>query len=535
MDFGRLMAVYKESHYWTFSFSWCPDLPGFANLEGLVPKMSSSVRKNIICKLSEISIVMKRSMWLIWLSFFAFTLEAQKTNSNKAPYPYGNPVIKHRYTADAAPRVMPDGRVWMVTSVDNEDGGGYSTMHTYHSFSSADLVNWVDHGEILNIKDVRGENDPEGEDWALWAPDLIYFRGKYYLFFPIRILYTSNGYEEKSRKTKSYIAVAVSDSPDKKFTVINPKIEGTQGIDPSVFIDDDGEIYLYYGAHFGAKLKENMIEIVDPVKMRLDDDTFMEAIWMNKYNGKYYVSYHTHYDKPVDPHNPDDPSRKKSLLSYCIGDSPLGPFQYGGILNHELGVNVKDSPKLPGEDYVPWRLFQSNHGGIVEYHGQEYLFYHTSALSSWRQDAFQGPGTWTQRSVCIDSLKYGNDGYIKPVQQSLSGVNKVVIKQPYQIVLQRKSIKLKKDINVLEYKNINMGSGYYYSGIHIIADEFPVIAEIRLGTPDGKLAGTVIAQHSGIHETFLRGANKSHDVFVVIKGKAGVKKIRLFAGAPLKM
>ncbi|MBK8656386.1 MAG: hypothetical protein IPN20_21300 [Haliscomenobacter sp.] len=68
----------------------------------------------------------------------------------------------------------------------------------------------------------------------------------------------------------------------------------------------------------------------------------------------------------------------------------------------------------------------------------------------------------------------------------------------------------------------------------IIADEFPVIAEIRLGTPDGKLAGTVIAQHSGIHETFLRGANKSHDVFVVIKGKAGLKD-SMFAGAPLKV
>lgn len=70
-------------------------------------------------------------------------------------------------------------------------------------------------------------------------------------------------------------------------------------------------------------------------------------------------------------------------------------------MNYELGVGVKNGPNLPGYDYVPWRLTQSNHGGIVEYHGQEYLFYHTSALSSWRQDRFQGPGTWTQRSVCI--------------------------------------------------------------------------------------------------------------------------------------
>jgi hypothetical protein len=55
-----------------------------------------------------------------------------------------------------------------------------------------------------------------------------------------------------------------------------------------------------------------------------------------------------------------------------------------------LGVNVNEGPKYKDKNYVPWRLYQSNHGGIVEYHGQEYLFYHTSALSSWRQDEFKG-------------------------------------------------------------------------------------------------------------------------------------------------
>ncbi|MEL7118286.1 MAG: family 43 glycosylhydrolase, partial [Bacteroidota bacterium] len=167
-------------------------------------------------------------------------------------YPYGNPVITHMYTADAAPHVMPDGRVWMVTSVDHEEGGGYATMHKYHTFSSADLVNWVDHGEVLNVWEVLGSNqEPENEDWALWAPDMIYHRGKYYLYFPIRILHTDTLRPNGGRVVTSYIAVAESESPDQKFTVINPKIEGTRGIDPSVFIDDDGEKYLYFGNHWG--------------------------------------------------------------------------------------------------------------------------------------------------------------------------------------------------------------------------------------------------------------------------------------------
>ena len=127
---------------------------------------------------------MKKMILLVLIAGLA-ALHAQdyerplKTNVNETPYPYNNPVITHMYTADAAPHVMPDGRVWMVTSVDLMEGGGYSTMHSYHTFSSADMVNWTDHGEVLHINDLIGGEEPESEDWALWAPDMIYRYGKY--------------------------------------------------------------------------------------------------------------------------------------------------------------------------------------------------------------------------------------------------------------------------------------------------------------------------------------------------------------------
>ena len=264
----------------------------------------------------------------------------------------------------------------------------------------------------------------------------------------------------------------------------------------------------------------------------------MEAIWMNKRNGKYYVSYHTHYEKPIDPENPDDPNRLKSRLDYSIGDSPLGPFKYMGIMNYELGVNVKNGPKLPGKDYVPWRLFQSNHGGIVEFHGQEYLFYHTSALSSWRQDEFKGPGTWTQRSVCVDKLNYNPDGTIIPVQQTLEGVPEVKIDQPYDIILQEKNIRVSDENNVLEFKKINLGTGYYYFGL--MADNISerINAKIYLDKPDGLLIGTAVIKSNGIAETLLRNAKGSRTVYIVFEGKLqsgiNVSELRFFAGSPRK-
>jgi arabinoxylan arabinofuranohydrolase len=473
---------------------------------------------------------------LFILTAGAQTVPATKKNVNTKPYPYGNPVIRHMYTADAAPRVMPDGKVWMVTSVDHEDGGGYSTMHSYHAFSTTDMVNWTDHGEIFNIVDaLQGKPEPENEDWALWAPDMIYRNGKYYLYYPVRILYRSGGYDEKTRKTRSYIAVAVSDAPDKRFKVLKPHIEGTGGIDPAVFMDDDGQAYLYYGSHMGAKLKENMYEIDGkPIKLDVGDEHFMEAIWMHKRNNKYYVSYHSHYGKPIDPENPDDPKRLKSVLDYGISDNPFGPFKHMGTMNYELGVNVNEGPKYKDKNYVPWRLYQSNHGGIVEYHGQEYLFYHTSALSSWRQDEFKGPGTWTQRSVCIDSLKYNADGTIIPVQQTLKSVDKVSINQAFEINLLKKPLQLNAKKLSLKFKNVKLGTGYYYFGIKACNVSKPTRAEIRLDKPNGKLVGTVLINKNGIWECSLREAKGKRNVYVIFDSAIDVESMRFFAGNPKK-
>lgn len=488
----------------------------------------------------------------------AQTVPGRKENVNTEPYPYNNPVIRHMYTADAAPRVYADGRVWMVTSVDHEDGGGYSTMHKYHTFSSADMVNWTDHGEVLNVWDVLGsDTEPEGEDWALWAPDMIYHDGLYYLYYPVRILFTSHGYEETSRKTTSYIGVAVSEAPDKKFRVINPKIEGTQGIDPAVFIDDDGQKYLYYGQHWGAKLKDNMIELDGkPVRLDVGVDDFMEAIWMHKHNDKYYVSYHTHYGKPINPENPDDSERGKSQLDYVVGDNPLGPFTYGGVMNYELGVNVDEGPKYPGKNFVPWRLFQSNHGGKVEFHGQDYLFYHTSALSSWRQDEFKGPGTWTQRSVCIDYLNYNPDGSIVPVQQTLGSVAPVVVNQPFAVDLLCKKPKLTKSVKTvnkafevrgngeISYKKINLGTGYYYFEVDVEECAGNAKIEVRKGSADGQLMGTILLNENSIFinegkaQIAVRNASGNTDVhLVVINENNNVLRFsnpRFLAGSPKK-
>ena len=469
-------------------------------------------------------------IFFIYVSLVGYISAQVKQNVNNAPYPYGNPVICHMYTADAAPHVMPDGRVWMITSVDNEKGGGYSTMHCYHAFSSSDMVNWTDHGEIFHVNDIRPKDAPISDKWAVWAPDFIYKDGKYYLYIPIRIQHGTESSQEK-RKVTAYIAVAESNSLTERFKVLTPKIEGTKGIDPAVFRDTDGKIYLYWGAHMAAQLKDNMYEFVDkPVKLDVDTNRFMEAIWMNLHDGKYYLSYHTKYGNKINKDNPDDPNREPSELAYSVGKSPVGPFKYGGVMNYELGVGVKNGPKLPGYDYVPWRITQSNHGGIVEYHGQEYLFYHNSALSSWRQDRFNGPGTWTQRSVCIDKLNYNEDGSIIPVKQTIEGVSAIKNNQPAFVKLSLNQVFLSNGESVSESK-VNLGTGYYYFSIIASEVKSPVKIEVRIGSENGKLLGTLLVKKDGYVDTSLIEAKGEQTIFLkILGGSASLSNCTFYAG-----
>ncbi len=476
--------------------------------------------------------------------------QKNKKNTNEKPYPFGNPVIRHMYTADASPKVMPDGRLWMVTSVDHKDGGGYGTMHAIHAFSTDDMVTWIDHGEILGIDDF---NVPKGEDWAIWAPDVIYRNGTYYLYFPMRNI-LENG------KTDRYVAVATSDRMDKRFKITNPRMKGVEvaGLDPSVFIDDDGKAYLYWNQSLMGVLSDDMLDIQGKMfKLDYGSNNFMEASWMHKKNGKYYFNYHTKYDGKLDVNNPDNESRAKSELHYSLGDSPRGPLKHMGIINYELGVNVMNGPKLPGFDFVPWRMTQSNHGGVVEYHGKEYFFYHTSALSSWKQDEFKNGGSWTQRSVCVDYLNYNEDGSVVPVQQTIEGVEKITIDQPFSIPLKsnltknstniiskKNSFSFKKD-GLLVFEKVKMGTGYYYFEIQLQKSADDVFIEIRKGNPNGLLMGTLlinnesISKNAGKVQSFLRGANGTDDIYLVLKNPTN-KTVKfsapnLFAGSPNKL
>ena len=289
-----------------------------------------------------------------------------------------NPVIRDQFTADPTARVF-NGKMYLFPSHDIPAPESFPRkdwfcMADYHVFSSSNLTDWTDHGVIVSQEKVDWVNPAS---FSMWAPDCIGRNGKYYFYFPANVK-TGRGFG---------IGVATADKPEGPYTPLSEPIANVRGIDPSVFIDKDGQAYIYYslGRIFAAKLKENMTELAsEPVVIGdLPTKGLVEGPFFFERNGIYYMTY---------PHVENTIER----LEYAIGDNPLGPFKVTGVIMDETPMGT-------------W----TNHHSLVQYNNQWYLFYHNSAYS---------PKFDKNRSVCIDSLSFNEDGTIRKVIPTNRGV-----------------------------------------------------------------------------------------------------------------
>ena len=313
------------------------------------------------------------------------------------------PLITHIYTADPSAHVFQN-QLYIYPSHDlghdrpeTMEGDQYD-MEDYHVFSLENMHSLpVDHGEILHVDDVP---------WAekqMWAPDAAFKNDTYYFYFPA-----------KDYDGIFHIGVATSESPAGPFTAQPEPIPGSFSMDPCVFIDEDGQAYMYFGGLWGGQLEKWQTGAFDPdgteprrtepalgprvARMSPDmlsfdgpieevsitdqdgqpllagnhEQRFFEAAWVHKYNGTYYLSYST-----GDTH----------YIAYATSQSPMGPFVFRGyILEPVLG----------------W----TTHHSIVEFQGKWYLFYHDSSLSG---------GVSHKRCVKVAELVYDADGGIPTI------------------------------------------------------------------------------------------------------------------------
>lgn len=311
-----------------------------------------------------------------------------------------NPIVRNQFSADPSARVFGD-RVYVFPSHDiiATPGKGrvdWFCMEDYHVFSSANLTDWTDHGMIVTQNKVPWVRP---DSYSMWAPDCIERNGKYYFYFPTSPKDTAFG-------RGFTVGVAIADKPEGPYVPQPTPIKGLRGIDPNVFIDKDGQAYIYWsqGNIYGAKLKENMVELDSEVFTLKDlpapNQGLKEGPYVFERNGIYYLTF---------PHV----ANKIERLEYAISDKPLGPFKMTGVIMDESPTNC-------------W----TNHHSIIQFKNQWYLFYH---------DRDYSPNFDKARSVRADSLSFNDDGTIKKVTPTLRGIG--VTKASAEIQMDRFSAK----------------------------------------------------------------------------------------------
>jgi hypothetical protein len=270
-----------------------------------------------------------------------------------------------------------NGRYYLYPTTD-----GYASWSSpyYKAFSSPDLVNWTDHGVILD----HGP-DVSWADNSAWAPAVVAKNGRYYLYF-------SGG--AASGNTAKHLGVAVSDSPTGPFRdalgtpLVRAGAYPGQAIDPMVFTDDNGQSYLYWGngaAHV-VPLNADMVSF-DPAAVRTITTTgFREGSFVFKRNGTYYFMW-----------SENDTRDENYQVAYATGSSPFGPWtKRGVVLQKRLELGIKGA----------------GHHSVVQVPGTDtwHVAYHRFAVPG---------GNGTNREVTVDRMTFNADGTIAPIVPTL--------------------------------------------------------------------------------------------------------------------
>jgi len=409
-----------------------------------------------------------------------------------------NPIVQTIYTTDPAPMVFND-TLYLYTGHD-EDNSSWYVMKNWRCYSTTDMANWTDHGSPLSLGTFS---------WAqsdAWAGQCVPRNGKFYWYVPV------------TKKTGGFaIGVAVSNSPTGPFVdAIGAPLINNSEIDPTVFIDDDGQAYLYCGNPnlFYVKLNQNMISYSGSVVqvpltqagfgVRTGDASritqYEEAPWLSKRNNLYYMLYAA--------------GGIPEFIGYSTSTSPIGPWTYRGTIMPAQGASF------------------TNHEGITDYKGKSYFFYHNGALPG---------GGGFSRSVCVEEFTYNADGTIPTINMT-KGVTAVGNLNPYsrnefETIGWESGVETYKsskagiyvgDISNGDYIKVRgvdfttLGAGVFTANVACSFAEGTI--ELHLDNATGLLIGKLPVGYTGGEDvwktetTNITGATGIHDLYFVFKG-----------------
>lgn len=402
-------------------------------------------------------------------------------------------VITTNYTADPAPYVHGD-TVYLYTTHDEDNADGFM-MYDWLLHTSTDMVNWTSHGAVASLDDIKWSTKTNGA----WAEQVIERDGKWFMYVPIH----GNG-----------ISVLVADNPYGPFKEpLNKALvwqrEHWNDIDPTVWIDDDGQAYMYWGNPdlYMIKLNKDMTSTQGSIVTYPKIKDYQEGPWVYKHGNNYYMTFAS--------------TCCAEGIGYAMSDKITGPWTYkGDIMPHSSRSN-------------------GNHPGIIDFKGKSYVFGLNYELWRYKSEKMgQKYQHKERRSVGLSEMKYNADGTIQKIDYwPDNGVAQLEDFDPYKRV-EAETMSWGEDVRVRKsgtagntvITNLSEGKYTKISGVEFGdagAESFSASVlsvkkvssiTVRLDKVDGEIVGKAEFSADGLVTVPLTGAVGKHDVFFVFAG-----------------
>lgn len=402
-------------------------------------------------------------------------------------------VITTNYTADPAPYVHGD-TVYLYTTHDEDNADGFM-MYDWLLHTSTDMVNWTSHGAVASLGDIKWSSKTNGA----WAEQVIERDGKWFMYVPIH----GNG-----------ISVLVADNPYGPFKEpLNKALvwqrEHWNDIDPTVWIDDDGQAYMYWGNPdlYMIKLNKDMVSTEGSIVTYPKIKDYQEGPWVYKHGDHYYMTFAS--------------TCCAEGIGYAMSDKITGPWTYkGDIMPHSSRSN-------------------GNHPGIIDFKGKSYVFGLNYELWRYKSEKMgQKYQHKERRSVGLSEMKYNADGTIQKIDYwPDNGVAQLEDFDPYKRV-EAETMSWGEDVRVRKsgtagntvITNLSEGKYTKISGVEfgdagaesfsasVLSVKKASSITVRLDKVDGEIVGKAEFSADGLVTVPLTGAVGKHDVFFVFAG-----------------
>ncbi|KFZ16201.1 hypothetical protein V501_02343 [Pseudogymnoascus sp. VKM F-4519 (FW-2642)] len=418
-----------------------------------------------------------------------------------------NPIIQTIYTADPAPFIY-DGRMYLFVDHDNNDASFFN-MTNWHLFSTIDMANWQDHGEVMSLATFS---------WSIsnaWAGQVIERNNKFYYYAPMQ---SSDG--------PMAIGVGVSDNILGPYTdALGKPLVENNGFDPTVWIEDDGQAYLYWGnpGLWYVTLNEDMTSYsggINTVNLttagfgvregnEARPTSFEEGPWIYQRKSSCGSPYYLVYAADCCAED----------IRYSMGPTITGPWTYQGVIMPTQGSSF------------------TNHPAVIDYRGHSYFFYHNGGLPG---------GGGFERSVCVEEFRYNANGTIPTINMTTAGADQIAPLDPYvrqEAETNAWSWRLSTEVCAeggMDVTNITNGDYIKVKGVDFGPRRGPLSfsarvasagnggsLELRLGGPTGTLVGTCPVSNTGSSQTWttvtcaVNGARGKQDLYFVFTGGSG--------------